>query len=454
MMREARHHFDVLVVGGGPAGMAAAARAAECGVRVGIVDDNFSLGGQIWRSGSANDQDRDNRNNGQPNVDERNDANQDREAARWANRVRTAGVTSLCGLRVVHQPETGVLVAENLDGFCELTYAKLIIATGARERFLPFPGWTLPNVMGAGGLQAMVKCGLPIRAKRVIIAGTGPLLLAVAAYLRQHGAEIAVICEQASWGSLARFGMALFRSPAKILRGLQLKRDIAGVPFAASSWPLSAHGEQALESVTISRAGRVATIPCDYLACGFHLVPNVELAALLGCAVRDGFVRVDDFQQTTVSSVFCAGEPVSIGGVDLALVEGQIAGLAAANRSTEAKAWFVDRQKARRFAQLLDRSFSLRSELKSLPSPETIVCRCEDVSCSRLRESTSWRAAKLHTRCGMGTCQGRVCGPATQFLFDWTPDSVRPPVFPARVETLTAIPGPSELLESQAIGEH
>jgi D-hydroxyproline dehydrogenase subunit alpha len=458
MMREARHHFDVLVVGGGPAGMAAAARAAECGVRVGMVDDNFSLGGQIWRRGSGNDQNHDKRNHPQPNVDERNDErnddNQNREAARWAHRVRMAGVTSLCGLRVVHQPETGVLLAENLDGFCELSYAKLILATGARERFLPFPGWTLPNVMGAGGLQAMVKCGLPIRAKRVIIAGTGPLLLAVAAYLRQHGAEIAVICEQASWGSLARFGLALFSWPTKILQGLQLKRDIAGVPFAASSWPLSAHGDEALESVTISRAGRVEAIPCDYLACGFHLVPNVELPVLLGCAVRDGFVEVDDFQQTTVSSVFCAGEPVSIGGVDLALVEGQIAGLAAADRTTEAKAWFGHRQKTRRFAQLLDRTFSLRSELKSLPSPKTIVCRCEDVSYSRLRESTSWRAAKLHTRCGMGTCQGRVCGPAAQFLFEWTPDSVRPPVFPARVETLAAIAGPLELLPSQARGEH
>ena len=431
--------------------MAAAARAAECGVRVGIVDDNFALGGQIWRSGSGsgNDQNDDKRND-----EKRNDGGQKRVAAKWAHRVRISGATSLCGLRVVHQPETGVLLAENLQGFCQLSYTKLIVATGARERFLPFPGWTLPNVMGAGGLQAMVKCGLPIRAKRVVIAGTGPLLLAVAACLHQHGAEIAVICEQASWRSLSRFGVALFRWPAKIVEGLQLKRDIAGVPFAAGSWPLSAHGKQALESVTISRAGRVETIPCDYLACGFHLVPNLELAMLLGCALPKGFVEVDDFQQTTVSSVFCAGEPVSIGGVELALVEGQIAGLAAADRTSEAKRLFGCRQKARRFARLLDRTFSLRSELKSLPSPETIVCRCEDVSYSRLRGSASWRAAKLHTRCGMGTCQARVCGPATQFLFEWTPDSVRPPVFPTRVETLAATAGSSELLESRAIGEH
>jgi NADPH-dependent 2,4-dienoyl-CoA reductase/sulfur reductase-like enzyme len=308
--------------------------------------------------------------------------------------------------------------------------------------------------MGAGGLQAMVKSGLPIRGKRVIIAGTGPLLLAVASYLRQHGAEIAVICEQASWGSLAQFGVALFSWPAKILQGLRLKRDIAGVPFATNSWPVAAHGKRALESVTISRAGRVETIPCDYLGCGFHLAPNVELALLLGCGVRNGFVQVDDFQRTTVSSVFCAGELTSIGGVELALIEGQIAGLAAAERTSEAKALFGDRQNARRFAQLLDRTFRLRSKLRSLPLPETIVCRCEDVSYSRLRGHTSWRAAKLHTRCGMGTCQGRVCGPATQFLFEWTPDSVRPPVFPARIETLAAIVGQLEMLQSQGTGEY
>ena len=159
-------------------------------------------------------------------------------------------------------------------------------------------------------------------------------------------------------------------------------------------------------------------------------------------AAQVGCVRVDDFQKTTVPSVFCAGEPTSVGGVDLALIGGQIAGLAAAGRTTEARALFGKRRKARRFAQLLDRTFRLHSELRSLPLPDTLVCRCEDVSYSRLQEHASWRAAKLQTRCGMGPCQGRVCGPAMEFLFGWSPDSVRPPVFPARVETLAAVAGP------------
>ncbi|MFZ0955525.1 MAG: FAD/NAD(P)-binding oxidoreductase [Candidatus Sulfotelmatobacter sp.] len=437
MTSAAQQHFEILVIGGGPAGMAAAARAAECGARVGIVDDNFRLGGQIWRS--------------EPDDSGLKDPKKT-EGSQWAERVRASGATALCGLRVVHQPEPGVLLAENLDGFCELTCEKLVLATGARERFLPFPGWTLPNVMGAGGLQAMVKCGLPIRGKRVVVAGTGPLLLAVAAFLRKHGAEIPVICEQASWSSLARFGVALSKWPEKIIQGLRLKRDLIGIPFVPNSWPLAAHGQQAVESVTISRAGKNESIPCDYLACGFHLVPNLELPLLLGCAIANGCVQVDGFQTTTVSSIFCAGEPTSIGGMELALIEGQIAGLAAAGHAIEAKALFGKRRKARRFARLLDRAFHLRSELRSLPSPETMVCRCEDVSYSRLRQQSSWRAAKLHTRCGMGPCQGRVCGPATQFLFNWSPDSVRPPVFPARVETLATIAGRSQLQHSEVTG--
>jgi D-hydroxyproline dehydrogenase subunit alpha len=452
MTMETQQHFEILVIGGGPAGMAAATRAAEYGARVGIVDDNFRLGGQIWRR----DFDGTRVDDTSPDVSRSNDSRSNdakkTEASQWAARVRASGAAALCGLRVVHQPEAGVLLAENLDGFYELTYEKLVLATGARERFLPFPGWTSPNVMGAGGLQAMVKCGLPVRGKRVVVAGTGPLLLAVAAYLRKQGAEIPVICEQASWGSLAKFGLALSVWPEKIVQGLRLNRDLAGVPFAANSWPLAAHGQQTLDSVTISRAGKDENIRCDYLACGFHLIPNIELPLLLGCAVNNGCVQVDDFQTTTVPSIFCAGEPTSIGGVELALIEGQIAGLAAAGRGSEAKALFGKRKKARRFARLLDRTFRLRSELRSLPLQETMVCRCEDVSFSRLRQHGSWRAAKLQTRCGMGPCQGRVCGPATQFLFHWNPDSVRPPVFPARVETLAVITGQSQLQHSEVTG--
>ena len=427
-----QQQFDVLVVGGGPAGIAAAVRAAECGGRVGVVDDNATLGGQIWRGDSA----------------------QASEAVEWRGKLQASGVTPLCGTRVFHQPRPGVLLAEHDEELRVLHYRSLILATGARERFLPFPGWTLPNVMGAGGLQAMVKAGLPIRGKRVVVAGTGPLLLAVTAYLRKNGAEVPMICEQASLNSLARFAVTLLGQPQKIKQALQLKKEVGGVSLATSSWPLAAHGKKAVDSVTISRRGKSATIACDYLACGFHLVPNIELPLLLGCQIRGGYVQVDNLQQTSVRGVFCAGEPTSIGGVESSLVEGQIAGLVAGGRTEEARKLFGARERARRFASLLDQTFRLRAELRKLPSPETLVCRCEDVSYARLQKHVGWRAAKLQTRCGMGPCQGRICGPATQFFFKWNPDSVRPPVFPVRVENLGVFAGQPDPQETAISGGH
>ena len=130
-----------------------------------------------------------------------------------------------------------------------------------------------------------MKSGLPIAGKRVLVAGSGPLLLAVAAYLRQHGAEILMICEQASWSSLARFGLALLPQAGKLSQGFVLRRQLSGIPFMAGWWPVEARGHGKLEEVVISqgRAQRTKTIPCDFLACGFHLVPNTELAELLGC---------------------------------------------------------------------------------------------------------------------------------------------------------------------------
>ncbi len=410
--------------------MAAAVRAAECGARAGIVDDNAAMGGQIWRKAAGEEIAEDVRS--------------------WADRLEARQVTVLSGMHVFDQPEPGTLLAESSDNLSDLHYEKLVLATGARERFLPFPGWTLPNVMGVGGLQAMVKGGLPIRGKRIVVAGTGPLLLAVAAYLKAHGAEVLKICEQASWLSLLRFSASLLTQPAKIWQGLQLEQEISGVKLLTSSWVAEAHGDKTLEAATITRDGETETVDCDYLACGFHLVPNTELPMLLGCEIRNGCVQINDFQETSVAGVFCAGEPTGIGGVELSLVEGQIAGLAAAGHPAEARSLFGKRERFRRFARSLDRAFQLRPELRTLAEPETIVCRCEDVTYARLCPHTSWRSAKLHTRCGMGPCQGRVCGAATKFLFDWNVDSARPPVFPARVESFRA-PGDIKQPDPQRI---
>ena len=414
------HSYDVVVIGGGPAGLAAAVSAKESGARVAIVDDNPNLGGQIWRGESQ-----------KPTVP---------ESAEWLRRVQAAKIEFISGARVFDQPENGQLLAETFDGVLRLGYQKLILATGARERFLPFPGWTLPGVTGAGGLQALVKSGWPIAGKKVVIAGTGPLLLAVAAYLRKRGANVLLIAEQASRKSLFSFGLGLWRSPGKIIQALTLKRELAGVRHLTGCWPVAATGDGQLQRVTLRRGERTWQVECDYLACGFHLLPNTELAAFFGCALRDGVVWVDEFQQTTIPGIYCAGESTGIGGLDVSLIEGRIAGLAATGQQEKASALFAERRRHQQFAYLLNRAFALREELKTLPQPETIVCRCEDVSFARLQQhhqkQAGWRAAKLHTRCGMGPCQGRICGGAIEYLFGWPAESIRPPVFPVKVGSL------------------
>jgi len=408
--------FDVVVAGAGPAGLAAAWRAAGEGLRVAVVDDNPGPGGQIWRGEQGNP--------ASP------------EAQVWFERVAVAKIGFIRGARIFQQTQPGKLLAEAGGEVVELGYANLILATGARERFLPFPGWTLPNVMGSGGLQALVKTGLRISGKKVVIAGTGPLLLAVAAYLREHGANVLLVAEQSSRPRLTRFALHLLTETAKRRQAIELKRRLKGIRYVTGCWPTAAYGDEKLASVTLQRGSKRQQIECDYLACGFHLVPNLGLAELLDCNIEHGAVSVDEFQQTSVPHVYAAGETTGIGGLELSLVEGEIAGLAVANRHDEARKLFLVKGKQKRFARILNETFALRDELRDLVTNETIVCRCEDVQFGCLSKHDSWRAAKLQTRCGMGPCQGRVCGPAVEFLFGWQAESVRPPAFPVRVESM------------------
>ena len=410
--------FDVAVVGAGPAGIAAALAAADSGRTIGLIDDNPTAGGQIWRGAY---------NSARPSA-----------AASWFDRLNKSAVQIVRGARVFHAA-AGELAAESDDSVIQISYGKLILATGARELFLPFPGWTLPNVMGAGGLQAFVKSGLEISGKRIFIAGTGPLLLAVAAYARKCGAKVIGICEQTTRPKMARFGLKMMLIPDKAAEALRFAYDLRGIPHWTDCWPVAAFGNRRLETVRISRQGQTSEIACDYLACGFHLIPNVELPRVCGCSLSENIVAVDEYQRTSVPGIFCAGEPTGIGGLELALVEGEIAGYAATNWEDRAQHLFAKRTSRQKVVRILQDAFPLRPELKNLARPDTLVCRCEDVPHERLCEHASWRAAKLHARCGMGPCQGRICAPAAEFLFGWQIDSVRPPLFPVRCSSLVAL---------------
>jgi thioredoxin reductase len=226
--------------------------------------------------------------------------------------------------------------------------------------------------MGAGALEALAKSGLPMEGRQVVVAGTGPLLLTVAKYLRGHGASVRLVAEQTDHSTLYRFVRGLARHPGKLAQAVFLRAGLLGIPYLTGCWPVAAEGRGKLESVTLCRGGKTWSEPCDYLACGFGLVPNVELAALLGCRMSEAGVGVDEYQRTSVAGVYCAGEATGIGGLDLSLAEGQIAGYAAAGRPESARKLFRARQSHGRFAAALNETFALRGELRSFLQDQTV----------------------------------------------------------------------------------
>jgi NADPH-dependent 2,4-dienoyl-CoA reductase/sulfur reductase-like enzyme len=416
----ARH---VVVVGAGPAGIAAATSAAEAGRSVLLVDEGARAGGQIWRH--------------------RERSMLPEPARERLARLDASGARTLFSATVLDLTTDRRLSLE-VDGTPLVVAASqaVILCTGARERFVPFPGWTLPGVIGVGGAQALLKSGMQVKGRRVVIAGTGPLLLPVAAALAHAGALVQVVVEQASFIRVAGFAARLFRTPARLVDAARYRAAFGTAPYHTGTWVTTAIGRERVDAARIVGAAGVRTIACDLLCVGYGLIPATELARLVGCALQHGAVEVDGRQETSIPGIFCAGEPTGIAGVDAAVTQGEIAGLAAVGAHLPAR---LLRQRAAdaQFARHLERAFALRDELRTLATKSTIVCRCEDVKRESLEQCSSFREARLHTRVAMGPCQGRVCAPALEVLFGWTGDSVRPPVAPALVGTLAGATTPS-----------
>ncbi|WP_161880621.1 NAD(P)/FAD-dependent oxidoreductase [Deinococcus alpinitundrae] len=403
---------DLLIIGAGPAGLSAALSAAQGGAAVLLADLGPGPGGQIWRGAKASD---------------------GGESGTLLRGVqRQPNITALYGAQVAlseRGPQGGHAVQFSTpQGPRRVLAQKIILASGATERFLPFPGWTLPGVVGAGGLQAMVKSGLDVRGARVLVAGSGPLLLAVAAGMRAAGAEVVGVAEQASPTRLLGFGLAAQRG-GKVGEAAKLLWALRGVPYWPATYPVEASGGERLTQVELGGLTR-RTLECDWLAAGFGLVPDTRLAALFGCALEGGAVKVGAWQQTSQPGIYAAGELTGIGGVDKARLEGSMAGYTATGQVERLRDLPTQLEQARHFQASLSRSFALRPSLRTLPAAGTLICRCEDVPHAALQACPSWTEAKLQTRCGMGTCQGRVCGPAAETLYGWTFTGVRPPLLP------------------------
>ena len=422
-----RLDFELLVVGAGPAGLAAAHAGARRGAKVGLVDAQPRAGGQVWRHDLRF---------GVP-----------ARARAQIDGLRAAGIEWLPGHEVA-MAEEHCLIAAHADAAVALHWRKLVIATGARELLLPFPGWTLPGVSGAGGLQALAKQGWPVAGRRVVVAGSGPLLLAAAATLKRHGAELVGIHEQVDAAQLRGFARQLWRWPRKLAQAALLRAGLAGVPWHKRSIVRAAHGVGALSAVDVEFAdGRCERVDCDLLAVGWGLVPNIELARMLGCELDASYthpvLRVDQRLRSSHADIHAAGEVIGVGGRDCAHLEGAMAACFALGDERAGEALRVRREHERAYARLLQRHFVTDARVHALAADDTLVCRCEDVPLSAIREHRDPRQLRLVTRCGMGACQGRVCGAALRELQLATPNAsptaVRPPLTPVTLAALADV---------------
>ncbi|WP_411092018.1 FAD-dependent oxidoreductase [Streptomyces sp. 049-1] len=419
---------ELVVVGAGPAGLAAALAADARGVRVTVLDGADGPGGQYYRQPAAA-------------LDARRPRalhHQWRTWERLRDALATSGVRVLpdhhvwyveagSGAFTVHAllgPEQEEPVAVHADA--------VLLATGGYEHVLPFPGWTLPGVVTAGGAQAMLKGGLVVPGRTAVVAGTGPLLLPVATGLAAAGVRVAALVESADPRHVARQARDLAGKfpeaagyAARLLRHRVRPRTRHTV--------VRAHGDDRLTGVTVAaldadgrvRRGTGRYLPCDTLAVGHGMLPHTDLADGLGCRTDGPTVAVDAEQRTSVPGVWAAGEATGVGGAQLALAEGHIAGrsVAARLRGTEPDpaGWAPAariRARLRRSADALAAAFTPPAAWTGHVTDDTLVCRCEEVTAGAVREAVDElgagdvRTVKLLTRAGMGWCQGRMCGAA------------------------------------------
>lgn len=445
--------YDVAVVGAGPAGLAAASAAAAAGCRVVLLDAGVALGGQFWRRPTGGDE-----------------LLEDAAPNSGTYTRLSATVRSSVAYHARRQVWTVVAAGDGYtlhtvgsDGESSFRATALVLATGAFDRQIPFPGWDLPGVFTAGGVQALLKGHRVVPGGRIVVAGTGPFLLPVAAGLATAGADLAGVFEANLPGRwprelLARPGVPSLRDKragGAVREKLDLAEYVAsraaegarylarlarhGVRMRGRHAVIAAHGTSQVQAVTVARLdegwsvipGSVRTVDCDAVATGWGFTPQIELAVGLGAATRVDadaslVVTVDRRQQTTVPKVFAAGEVSGVGGAELSVVEGEIAGRAAAAELGRAVSWpdalLQRRSTLLTFARALHRVYPVRGGWRSWLRPDTLVCRCEEVPAADVAMAVDRlgagdeRSVKLLTRTGMGWCQGRMCGFAVGHL--------------------------------------
>jgi len=417
---------SVVIVGAGPAGMAAAALLAEHGVRPVLVDEAERPGGQVWRQPGA------------PFVPDK-DVLLGRAAA--AEFARAHASFAALADRIDHRPrhlawtvQDGELFMAEGRRITTLHPDALLLATGATDRLLPVPGWTLPGVFSLGGAQVLLKDQGAAIGRRVVFAGASPLLYLAALQYRAMGVEVAAVLDTTRLAEkLGALPGLASSAPGILARGLSYMARLraAGVPMLHGVTGLAIEGEGRAEAMRFSDAGGAQRrIACDAVALGFGLRPETHLADLAGAALRFDpvfrlWVPATDEDGRCRPGLYAAGDGASIGGAAAAELGGRLAGWAILSDlgrtvpQAEMQALRRRIARLRAFQRGLARAFAWPGAWLRTTPEETLLCRCEAVNLGALRAALAAplgpreiNRAKALTRCGMGRCQARFCGPA------------------------------------------
>ncbi|EJL93255.1 NAD(FAD)-dependent dehydrogenase [Herbaspirillum sp. CF444] len=421
---------QIVIVGAGPAGVRAAQTLAEAGLRPIVIDENRRAGGQIYRQPP-------------PGFVRSKKELYGFEAAK-AEALH--GSFEQLRAKIDYRPDTLVwnCTPSQLDllhaqRHAEQPYTHLILCTGALDRVMPFPGWTLPGVYTLGAAQVALKAQGCVLDGRVVVAGSGPLLYLLAYQYAKAGADVVAVLDTARFGGKLRALPALLRQPATFAKGLYFMGWLRarGIPLFDGVDDIAADGKQTIQSLRWTRKGKTTEIACDALATGFGLRSETQLAELAGCRFvfnelnQQWLPQRDDVGRSSVPGVYLAGDGSGIAGADAAELSGHAAALALlqdlglpANAAAKAAA----EQESRRLAHALRSNLQFRQGLETaFPTAvhwardcadDLVICRCEEITAGQLRRSVQQEGTveinrlKALTRVGMGRCQGRMCGAA------------------------------------------
>lgn len=446
--------MNVVVVGAGPAGLAAAEHALRAGARVTVLDQADTPGGQYHRmlpeAYAARHPER--VQHGRAEFDRRRRVLAHPRCRWWPGSTVWAFDRAEKTVHVLRGQTDG-------SGRRRLALVPdaLILATGAHDRTLPFPGWELPGVYTAGAAQALAKGERVAIGGRVLVAGAGPFLLPVAESLLGVGAEVVAVLEANPFSTVRKgWSSRLWSLAAHAGKAGELARYAATlarhrVPYLMGRAVVEARGADRVREVVTAQVradwsivpGTERTYEVDAVCVGHGFAPQPELAVAAGCALDGGFVRVDAAQRTTVDGVFAAGEITGIGGAVTAAAEGAVAGCVAAGGEPPPEL-IRARDRALTFAERLATAHPIGAAWRSWLREDTVVCRCEETTYGELTRAAEDavrpgpHALKLGTRAGLGPCQGRICGPAVSELCGGTERHHRPIVQPIRLGELAA----------------